>query len=60
MDRDLIGNACDALQDMIDLATEWATSGPEGFTKNEKRRVRAAEKVQGKLNKLLLKLEGAR
>ena len=45
----LLDNAAQTLDDMIELATSWATSGPEGFTKEEKQRVREAEKINRKL-----------
>jgi hypothetical protein len=42
----------EALVDMIALAESWATCGPEGFTRDEKRRVREAEKQLAKLRRI--------
>ncbi len=42
----------EALSDMIDLAQSWASCGPEGFTPDEKKRVREAEKALTKLRRL--------
>jgi len=41
-----------ALEDMIALSESWASCGPEGFTREEKRRVREAEKALIKLRRL--------
>ena len=34
-----------ALSDMIDLSDAWATCGPEGYTRDEKRRRDSADRV---------------
>jgi hypothetical protein len=43
----------DALVDMIALAESWASCGPEGFTPDEKRRVRDAEKKLTELRRVI-------
>lgn len=40
-----LGEVADALSGMIDLADAWATCGPEGYTKDERRRRNRADRV---------------
>ena len=40
-----LDTVADALSDMIDLADAWATCGPEGYTRRERRRRNRAERV---------------
>jgi hypothetical protein len=47
----------DAFGDMIDLADAWATSGPEGYTRSERKRRDRAERV---LRWLRQRIESAR
>ena len=38
---------------MIELADAWATCGPEGYTREERRRRTRADRVLGRLNRYL-------
>jgi hypothetical protein len=40
-----LGEVADALSDMIDLADAWATCGPEGYSREERRRRNRANLV---------------
>lgn len=51
-------DVAEALCDMIELADAWATSGPEGYTREERRRRNKAERVLGRLNRHLAKAGG--
>jgi hypothetical protein len=42
-----------ALSDMIDLADAWASCGPEGYTREEKRRRGGADRVLMRLYRRL-------
>lgn len=51
MRMNTLDRAIAALEDMIALAESWASCGPEGFTREEKQRVRAAETALTKLRR---------
>ena len=48
-----LGDVADALSDMIELADAWASAGPEGYTREERRRRTRADRVLGRLNRYL-------
>lgn len=50
----------DALGDMIDLADTWATCGPEGYTREERRRRNRADRVYFRLRRQLNRSAGER
>ena len=54
-----LGEVADALSDMIDLADAWATSGPEGYTEEERRRRNRADRILARLNRYLGKADAA-
>ena len=58
--RPNLGEIADALSDMIDLADAWATCGPEGYTRDEKRRRNRADRVLARLQRHLAKAGGAK
>ena len=50
-----LAEIADTLADMIELADAWASSGPEGYTPEEKRRRSRADRVLTRLNRSLAK-----
>jgi len=50
-----LGDVADALSEMIALADAWAGAGAEGYTREEKRRRKRADRVLGRLNRYLAK-----
>jgi hypothetical protein len=53
---DMADDAAIAFTCALDDLCSWATAGPEGFTKDEQRRLRDYERKLAKLNKLAKRL----